>query len=171
MADAGKDHELKLNKGGNKKKMLLMVLVLVLAGVAAVAFLMLKGSDSSQGGEGTSQVEASQVDPNAKKAFYVPVQSPFVFVASARPRGHTVQVKVSLRVRGPNDVALAVHHLPAIEGAITKATTEVSYDQISNGEGKDDLKRIILKNIQTRFKELESKPVVEAVMYDGFIVQ
>ncbi len=170
MADAGKEQELKLDKGGSKKKFIIIIaaLVLVVAGVAA--FFLLKGG-SGEGAEGEGNSGNVEVDPDAKKVFYVPIQSPFIFVASARPRGHTVQIKLSLKVRGHENQALATHHLPAVEGAITKATAEISYAQLMNGSGKDALKKTILKNIQARFNELESKPIIEEVLYDGFIIQ
>lgn len=166
--NAGKEPELKLDKGGGKSKLIIIVVLVLLLAGGGGAFFMLKGGNPEEGAGGEG---APKELPESKKIFYVPVQSPFVFVATARPRGHVVQIKLSLTVRGPENQALATHHLPSIEGAITKAVGEISYEQLSKGSGKDDLKRIILKTVQARLNELESKTIVEDVLYDGFIIQ
>ncbi|MBQ8707554.1 MAG: flagellar basal body-associated FliL family protein [Succinivibrionaceae bacterium] len=158
--------ELKLNEqggGGKSKKLVLIIVLLVLIGGGAGAFFMLKGG--SEPAENQEEVVVKDV------YHYVPVNEPFLFTARAKPKGHLVQVKLVLEVKGDNNKSLAVHHMPAIKDAVSKFLSDVQYADIIDAKGKDRLKAGIQKSVQGCMNRLEREPIIETVLYDGFVIQ
>lgn len=164
MAD---DAELKLDQGGSKKKLFIIIGAVVLLVVVGVVVFLMMGS----GGEEKELAETKQQLEEANKIFYVTIPTPMVIKVAAKPKGHIMQLKLSLMVRGEENKKLAEHHLPAILGAINDELYDTQFASIQTAEGKADLKERALKSIQGKLKQLENKPIVDRVLYDGFIIQ
>ncbi len=166
MAENEKENaELKLDaKGGKagKKKLIILIAVVLLAVAGAAGFFLLKGGSEPEAGEETVVKDVY---------FYIPVKEPFLFTAYARPKGHLVQIKLVIEVKGEKNRDLATHHLPAIKSAVTKYVSDVQFASIVDSRGKEKFKSGILKAIQGKMNSLEREPVVESVLYDGFVIQ
>ena len=139
------------------------VVLLVVVGV--VVFMMM-GSSEPQESEQTQQLLAE-----SNKIFYVSIPSPIVLKVVSKPKGHIMQLRLSLMVRGEENKKLAEHHLPAILSAISSSLYDLDFAEVQTPEGKEKIKETALKSVQSKLKQLENKPVVEKVLYDGFIIQ
>lgn len=165
MADNEKDKvELKLNddagKKGKSKLLIIVAVVLLVIGGAAFFFLGKGSSDPSE-----EEIVVKDV------YFFIPIKEPFLFTATARPKGHLVQIKLVIEVKGERNRDLATHHLPALKGAVTKYVSDVRFADIVDSKGKENFKNGILKALQSRMNSLEREPIIESVLYDGFIIQ
>lgn len=163
MAD---DAELKLDNGGGKKKLFIIIGAVVLLVVVGVVVFMMMGSSEPQDSEQTQQLLAE-----SNKIFYVSIPSPIVLKVVSKPKGHIMQLRLSLMVRGEENKKLAEHHLPAILSAISSSLYDLDFAEVQTPEGKEKIKETALKSVQSKLKQLENKPVVEKVLYDGFIIQ
>lgn len=163
MAD---DAELKLDNGGGKKKLFIIIGAVVLLVVVGVVVFMIMGSSEPQESEQTQQLLAE-----SNKIFYVSIPSPIVLKVVSKPKGHIMQLRLSLMVRGEENKKLAEHHLPAILSAISSSLYDLDFAEVQTPEGKEKIKETALKSVQSKLKQLENKPVVEKVLYDGFIIQ
>lgn len=163
MAD---DAELKLDNGGGKKKLFIIIGAVVLLVVVGVVVFMMMGSSEPQESEQTQQLLAE-----SNKIFYVTIPSPIVLKVVSKPKGHIMQLRLSLMVRGEENKKLAEHHLPAILSAISTSLCDLDFAEVQTPEGKEKIKETALKSVQSKLKQLENKPVVEKVLYDGFIIQ
>ena len=163
MAD---DAELKLDNGGGKKKLFIIIGAVVLLVVVGVVVFMMMGSSEPQESEQTQQLLAE-----SNKIFYVSIPSPIVLKVVSKPKGHIMQLRLSLMVRGEGNKKLAEHHLPAILSAISSSLYDLDFAEVQTPEGKEKIKETALKSVQSKLKQLENKPVVEKVLYDGFIIQ
>lgn len=168
------DAELKLKdeKGGSKKLIIIIAGVVLLVIIGVLVFLLLgKDAPTGEGGSQPMTEEEIAAAKEANKIYYVPLQNPLLFNASAKPKGHLVQIKFSLQVRGSKNEAFAKHHLPAIESAIADVFSSVTYDDILAVEGRDELKMKCLTAVQAKLLKLENEPIVEKLLYDGFVIQ
>ena len=163
MAD---DAELKLDNGGGKKKLFIIIGAVVLLVVVGVVVFMMMGSSEPQESEQTQQLLAE-----SNKIFYVSIPSPIVLKVVSKPKGHIMQLRLSLMVRGEENKKLAEHHLPAFLSAISSSLYDLDFAEVQTPEGKEKIKETALKSVQSKLKQLENKPVVEKVLYDGFIIQ
>ena len=128
MAD---DAELKLDNGGGKKKLFIIIGAVVLLVVVGVVVFMMMGSSEPQESEQTQQLLAE-----SNKIFYVSIPSPIVLKVVSKPKGHIMQLRLSLMVRGEENKKLAEHHLPAILSAISSSLYDLDFAEVQTPEGK-----------------------------------
>lgn len=172
MAD---DTELTLKDpaAGKKKKLIIIIAlaVILLGGGGAGAFLMLSGSDKppaevAEGEEGAKpKVEAPQ------PSLYVGMPRPFVFNVAGAQRDRLVQIKIQLMVRGTADETLAKQNIPLIEGTLLRVFSAASAEQLMTFEGKEKLRKDSLEECRRVLKDLVSSPVIEQVLFTGFVMQ
>ncbi|WP_033135913.1 flagellar basal body-associated protein FliL [Aeromonas finlandensis] len=171
MAD---DNELTLKDpaAGKKKKLIIIIAlaVILLGGGGAGAFLMLSGSDkpaaeAAEGKDAKPKVEAPQ------PSLYVGMPRPFVFNVAGVQRDRLVQIKIQLQVRGAADETLAKQNIPLIEGTLLRVFSAASAEQLMTFEGKEKLRKDSLEECRRVLKDLVSSPVIEQVLFTGFVMQ
>ncbi|MFB2864633.1 flagellar basal body-associated protein FliL [Aeromonas sp. MdU4] len=171
MAD---DNELTLKDpaAGKKKKLIIIIAlaVIVLGGGGAGAFLMLSGSDkppaeAAEGKDAKPKVEAPQ------PSLYVGMPRPFVFNVAGVQRDRLVQIKIQLQVRGAADETLAKQNIPLIEGTLLRVFSAATAEQLMTFEGKEKLRKDSLEECRRVLKDLVSSPVIEQVLFTGFVMQ
>ncbi len=177
MADEDKkDEQLELNeeKGGKSKLIIIIVAVVVLlgGGGAAAFFLMSGGDDAAEvAAEGDGQAATPKLDTSHLKAIYVGMPRPFVFNVTGDHRDRLVQIKVQLLVRGEENETLAKTHIPLIEGTLLRVFSSATAPDLRSEEGKDKIRKSSLTEVQKAMTEVESAPVVEMVLFTGFVLQ
>ena len=174
------EEQLELKPQGGKKKLLLLVgvVLVLLIGGGVGGWLMLSGggeedkehAKKEEGGQAQSEEEKAAAQA-ANMAMYVVLPRPFVFNVAAKPRYRLVQIKVALMVRGPANEALAKLHTPLVEGGVLKVVTTFTADELITIEGKARLRSEALKSIQASMSEVTQKPVVEQLLFTGFVMQ
>ena len=168
MAD---DNELTLKDpaAANKKRLIMIValVVILLGGGGAGAWFMFAGSDEPAADTAETKPEASAPQPS----LYVGMPRPFVFNVSGAQRDRLVQIKVQLMVRGTADENLAKQNIPLIEGTLLRIFSAATSEQLMTFEGKEKLRKDSLEECRRVLGDLVSSPVIEQVLFTGFVMQ
>lgn len=173
---AGKD--LEIGEGQAKKKKLIIIIgaVVLLAVVAVVAVLMMSGDSAEPAPvEDAAAETAVAADPNAAadkgSALYVSMPRPFIFNVPGASKDRLVQIKVQLLVRGSNNEEAAKVHIPLIESTLLRTFSTSNAEQLITVEGKENLKKKALKEVQEALIGVAGSEVVEEVLFTGFVMQ
>lgn len=168
MAD---EQQLELKNQGGKKKLIIIVaavLVLALAGGGAWFFMSSGAKKGGHDGQSEEELAAAKL---AKETRYVVMPRPFVFNVPGNPKDRMVQIKMALLVRGPKNEELAKLHAPLIEGALLKVVTTYTADELLTSAGKERLRAEALKTMQGVMTEVSNEPVIEQLLFTGFVMQ
>ncbi|EKP0280128.1 flagellar basal body-associated protein FliL [Aeromonas sp. MR19] len=172
MAD---DNELTLKDpaAGKKKKLIMVVAlaVIVLGGGGAGAWLMLSGGDKPAAEASAEGKDAKPKEEAAQPSLYVGMPRPFVFNVSGGQRDRLVQIKIQLMVRGAADETLAKQNVPLIEGTLLRVFSAATSEQLMTFEGKEKLRKDSLEECRRVLNDLVSSPVIEQVLFTGFVMQ
>lgn len=176
MADDN-EQELEIKPKGSKKKLIIIIVAAVLllgGGGGAAWFFLFSGGDKAHGeqkdGEASSDKTPEQLAAE-KEAFYVGLPRAFIFNAHGSTRDRLVQIKVKLLVRGPENEALAKQHSPLVEGTLLKVFSAATVEQLTTVEGKAKLRKDAADEVTKALQELTGKPVVEQILFIGFVMQ
>ncbi|BDY04033.1 flagellar basal body-associated protein FliL [Ferrimonas sp. YFM] len=162
--------QLEVNEPKKRPKWMMIAIiagagVLLAALVAGVVMFL-----SDDGEEGAEQVEISTpLTPG--DALYVGMPRPFLFNLPGEKRSYLVQIKVQIQVRGYSDQEIAKKHIPLIEDSLLSTFSEADAKQLSSREGKEELRTQALINVQTTLQGITGRPVVERVLFTGFVMQ
>lgn len=185
MAD---EKELVLDDNGKKKKMIIIiavVAVLLIGGGAAYFFMggdsnegpseaaleaELNSSDGSSVSDGDENAEGAISTPTGT-ALYVPMPRPFRFNVPGAARDRFVEIRAQLLVRGSGNEETAKKHIPLIESTLLAVFSQSNADDLATSAGKTSLKQRSLIEVQKTMKDVESKKVVEKVLFTGFVMQ
>jgi flagellar FliL protein len=171
--------------GRNKKKIILiLVAIVILLGGAAGAYFFFfndtkeyieKNTAQSTGNENgeSNQLNISERDLDAKlgNATYVPMPKPFRFNVPGNSRDRLVEIRVQLLIRGAEDGELTKKHIPLIESTLLSVFSEMTAENLMTKAGKESLKQESLMAIQENMQDVESKNLVEKVLFTGFVMQ
>lgn len=171
------DNDLEMGgKGSAKKKMILIIGVVVLLAAAAGGYFFFLGADE-QAGDLTATSEAGGGSASAATgtaqgtAIYVQLPRPFVFNVAGASRDRLVQIRVQLMVRGDANQALALRHIPLIEGTLLATFSAANADELVSGTGKEELKNKALVDLQGALLDVVGSVVVAEVLFTGFVMQ
>lgn len=168
MAD---DNELTLkDPAAAKKKKLIMIIalaVVLLGGGGAGAWFMLSGGDEPA----ADAAEAKPADNAPQPSLYVGMPRPFVFNVAGGQRDRLVQIKIQLMVRGAADETLAKQNIPLIEGTLLRVFSAATAEQLMTFEGKEKLRKDSLEECRRVLNDLVATPVIEQVLFTGFVMQ
>ncbi|MCX7131772.1 flagellar basal body-associated protein FliL [Aeromonas piscicola] len=171
MAD---DNELTLKDpaAGKKKKLIMVVaLAVIVLGGGAGAWLMLSGGDKPAAEAAAEGKDAKPKEEAVQPSLYVGMPRPFVFNVSGGQRDRLVQIKIQLMVRGAADETLAKQNIPLIEGTLLRVFSAATSEQLMTFEGKEKLRKDSLEECRRVLNDLVSSPVIEQVLFTGFVMQ
>jgi len=170
--------------GGSKKLLIIIIAVVVLIAGGAGAYFFLSGSEETgteevTTGEGTTTADDSQESDDAADdgdaeigdAFYVGMPRPFVFNVPGYGRDRLVQIKVQLLVRGGDDDTLTRKHIPLIEDTLLTVFSSSNAEKLATNVGKQELRAEALEAVQQALEPIVGKPVIEKVLFIGFVMQ
>jgi flagellar protein FliL len=173
---AGKDLEIGDGKAKKKKLIIIIAAAVLLAIVAVVAVLMMSGGSAEPAAEeGVAETAAAAADPNAiaakGTALYVSMPRPFIFNVPGASKDRLVQIKVQLLVRGSNNEETAKVHIPLIESTLLRNFSTSNAEALITVDGKENLKKKALKDVQEALMGVAGSEVVEEVLFTGFVMQ
>lgn len=167
--------------GGKKKLIIIIVAVLVLLIGAGVAWFLLAGSsgepakadstEQTQDKEGKAEPNEPNEPNEAGEALYVALPQPFVFNVPGNQRSRLVQISVQVMVRGADNEALAKQHLPLIESVLLSTFSQFTEEQLSTSQGRENLRTAAQQAVRDALTPVAGKPVVERVLFTGFVMQ
>lgn len=170
------EEELQGEEGGKKKSKLMLIIIIVVVllaggGGAAYFFLFMGDEEVAQESEG-AEAEAQSAEVSTDNiAIYVAMPRPFQFNAPGISRERIVQIEVQLMVRGQENEMLAMRHIPMLEGNLLQVFSSANADDLVTDVGKVDLRNKATAQVRQIMNELEKKPVVEQVLFTGFVIQ
>lgn len=172
------DEELQGEEGGKKKSKLMLIIIIVvvlLAGGGAGAYFFLFAGEEEVS-EDAAESEAADpagtsVPPSEGIAIYVGMPRPFQFNAPGITRERLVQIEVQLMVRGPENEERAKRHIPMIEGNLLTVFSTANADDLVTEAGKTELRNKATAQVRQVMQGLENNPVVEQVLFTGFVIQ
>ncbi len=174
------EEELQIEEGGKKSKLMLIIIIVVvlIIGGAAAYFFLFSGSDDAaeqseeQMTEDTGDAAgAAPVPAQTGSALYVAMPRPFVFNVPGTGRDRLVQIKVQLMVRGTENEEMAKSHIPLIEGTLLQTFSASNADDLVTEAGKMALREDALSSVKARMQDVAGAPVVEQVLFTGFVMQ
>ncbi|MDF3125797.1 flagellar basal body-associated protein FliL [Rheinheimera sp. 1928-s] len=172
---AGKDLEIGDGKAKKKKLLIIIAAAVILAVGAVVAVLMMSGGSSEPAPAEAGAETAAAVDPNALAAkgtaLYVSMPRPFIFNVPGASKDRLVQIKVQLLVRGSNNEETAKVHIPLIESTLLRNFSTSNAEELITVEGKENLKKKALRDVQEALTGVAGSEVVEEVLFTGFVMQ
>jgi flagellar FliL protein len=96
---------------------------------------------------------------------------PFRFNVPGNSRDRLVEIRVQLLIRGAEDGELTKKHIPLIESTLLSVFSEMTAENLMTKAGKESLKQESLMAIQENMQDVESKNLVEKVLFTGFVMQ
>ncbi len=158
--------------GGKKKLIIIIAAVLLLAGGAAAFFLM-GGEEVEEGTEVAeeTQSEEEEITEGKGEAIYVSIPSGILAQIQSGKRKLTLQIQIDMRIRKAEDKEVIVKHMPLIENDLLMFFSSADGEEIKTAEGKKKLRQGALKIIQDIMKNQTGKPIVETVLFTGFVMQ
>lgn len=170
-------------QGGSKKLLIIIIAVVVLIAGGGGAFFFLSGSsepapeemamegeDLAMEQEGTEE-EAAEGDVEIGDAFYVGMPRPFIFNVPGYGRDRLVQIKVQLLVRGGEHDTITRKHIPLIEDTLLTTFSSSNAEKLATNIGKQELRKEALSAVQQALEPIVGKPIVEKVLFIGFVMQ
>ena len=159
--------------GKNKKKLIIIiggVVALLLINVVVMFFIVsaMKGDEPEGGEEAAAQETAVPV--NAKPQ-YVSLNPPFVVNFEDQSLVRFLQVTVEVMTRDPAVVAEIEHHMPRIRNSLVLLFSSQNYQTLSTQEGKIQIRRQALTEVQSILQERTGKPGVEEIYFTSFVMQ
>ena len=162
-------------EGGAKSKKKLFIIIgvvalLLIVNVVAMIFIVqaMKGDEAAAEKEMAAQQPAVPV--NAKPN-YVSLSPPFVVNFEDQSLVRFLQVTVEVMTRDPAMVAEIEHHMPRIRNSLVLLFSSQNYQTLSTSEGKVQIRKQALKEVQSILQERTGKPVVEEVYFTSFVMQ
>lgn len=151
-----------------KKKIIMIILavVLLLAGVGGTFFFFF-GDEMAPKEDIVIQTD----EPANLQAIYVSLIQPFLFNVTGDSQDRLVQVSVQLMVRGEDNEKRAKQNLPLLEHTLLNTFSASTVDQLRTARGKMDVRKQALDAVQAAMEKVTGKPVVERVLFTGFVMQ
>src|SRR5450830_316117 len=159
--------------GGSKKKLIIIiaaVLVLALGGGGAEWFFM-HGADSAEHEE--EPVKKSKSKKKKKEAgppVYVPVEA---FTVNLQPEEgeQYLQLAFTLQLSDAEQSELIKNNMPKVRSRILLLLSSKRASEINTPEGKQQLSKEILEQVNLPFEEQGDEQEVSEVLFTSFIIQ
>ena len=154
-------------EAGKRKKIVISVVILLVIAVigGGVWFLSLASTEVK-----AAEVSSTQT-PLKMSAYYIVLPEPFIFNVSGKKRDRVVQIKVQLMVRGEQNEALANKHVPLVESVLLQTFAAATVEQLRQPQGREQLRQQALTTVQATMNKMTNMPVVERVLFTGFVMQ
>ena len=154
-------------EAGKRKKIVISVVILLVIAVigGGVWFLSLASTEVK-----AAEVTSTQT-PLKMSAYYIVLPEPFIFNVSGKERDRVVQIKVQLMVRGEQNEALANKHVPLVESVLLQTFAAATVEQLRQPQGREQLRQQALTTVQATMNKMTNMPVVERVLFTGFVMQ
>lgn len=174
------EQELQMEENAPKKgKMMIIIIAAVVVIVGAVGAFFLLGGSSDESELDDLETEQSETQApsasigstNVGTALYVAMPRPFVFNVPGSGRDRLVQIKVQLMVRGTDAEESAKMHIPMIEGALLRVFSSSNADDLVTEAGKIAMREQSLREVQKAMQTEVGNPVIEQVLFTGFVMQ
>ena len=174
------EQELQMEEGAPKKgKMMIIIVAAVVVIIGAVAAFFLLGGSSDESELDDAEVVGETVadegpvigSTDVGTALYVAMPRPLVFNVLGSGRDRLVEIKVQLMVRGTDAEETAKMHIPMLEGTLLRVFSSSNADDLVTEAGKIAMREQSLREVQKAMQEIAGNPVIEEILFTGFVMQ
>ena len=159
--------------GGSKKKLIMIIVaVLVLAiGGGGGAFFMLKGhDDSAEHDDAPVKKKSKKKKKEAGPPVYVPVE-PFTVNLQPEEGEQYLQLAFTLQVPDAEQSEGIKNNMPKVRSRILLLLSSKKASEINTPEGKQQLSKEILEQVNQPFEDGGDEQEVSEVLFTSFIIQ
>jgi flagellar protein FliL len=174
MADGDEVEE---GSGGGKKKspmMLIIIVVVVLIAGGGGAFFMMGGESeeeiAAKEAEASGEAEGEEGETIAE-AHYFSLDPPFIVNFTGESRARFLQVSIEGMTRDATVKEDITKHLPQVRNNIVLLLSGKTHNELNTPEGKADLRKQVLKEIQKILETETGKEGIEDVYFTSFVMQ
>ncbi|HIF9064887.1 flagellar basal body-associated protein FliL [Photobacterium damselae] len=151
---------------GKKKLFIILGVITLLAAGGCTAWFTF--------GNQVLGVEHQQQEKSAKvqsPIYYVVMPQPFTFNVTGDPRDRVVQIRVQLMVRGAESETLTNQNIPLLESTLLQNFSAATVEDLRTAYGRTELRQRALTAVQSSMEKVTGAPVVERVLFTGFVMQ
>lgn len=149
--------------------MLLAIVLLSTAGAGGAAYFVVgKSKTDVEHAEGEEKTEEAALPAPAS---YLALDPAFVVNLESQDEARYLQTEVQLMSRDALALDAAKVHVPLIRNSLLMLLGQQKPDSIASREGKEQLQKAALAEVQKVLQAETGKPVVEAVYFTSFVMQ
>lgn len=172
--EEAKETEETEGKKGNKMMLIIIVVVVLLLGGGGAAFFMMgSGGEETAAAEGAEGEEGEEGEEEAaKEAFYFSLDPAFVVNFQGKSRARYLQVSIDGMTRNEQVKLDVTKHLPQVRNNIVLLLSSQTHEELMKPEGKDTLRKNILKEINKILEnETGNEDAIEDIYFTNFVMQ
>ncbi|MBQ9274349.1 MAG: flagellar basal body-associated FliL family protein [Succinivibrio sp.] len=171
--------DLEAPKRGKGLLIVILLLVLILLGgggyMGAAFFLNLPPFEvEKQTTEELAAIKAAkeaELEAEQHRDYFIKFETPFTFNLTDKKRQHSAQIEIVLVVSGSESEDIALKNQPLLSSTIFSTISNQSYTSMLMPSGRARLKLLLLDALRAKMSEVARNPVVEQVLFTGFVMQ
>ncbi|WP_111640543.1 flagellar basal body-associated FliL family protein [Marinimicrobium alkaliphilum] len=121
--------------------------------------------------EDDPDAELSAREETGYAAVYYTLRPAFVSSYQIRGRQRQLQVELALMLRDESKIARIEQHMPSLRNNVLMVLSGQVYEELRTPEGKELLRQELLQEIRDILTRELGEPVVEQVLFTGFVMQ
>lgn len=150
---------------------LICVLLLSTFSAQSIAADSAKSADTKKEEAKPTKEESEAADNIKKPKIYLKLDPALVLNVEEKDVTRFLQVNAQLQFTDPLAQAIIEKHMPAIRHSIIMTISGSDVPKIKTSQGKEDLRKATLADLQKLMTEITEEPVIEEVYFTGFIIQ
>ncbi|WP_198243900.1 flagellar basal body-associated FliL family protein [methane-oxidizing endosymbiont of Gigantopelta aegis] len=163
----------------SSKKMIIIigVVVLLLAGGGGAYFFMggdepvAEGDNAEQAQEDAEAAEEEDEEGSEKVLIYYDLEQPLRVNFPQGSRFSLIEIRVSFMSEDAKAEELLEKHKPMIVNNLLMAISAAGSDKLATSEGKQELQKIILDEVNKAMKKMTGKERIKDVFFTRFVMQ
>lgn len=164
-------------KSSKKMIMIIAVVVLLLAGGGGAYFFM-GGEEPATEGENAEQAETKAEEETEedegeqqKVLVYVDLEQPLRVNFPKGSQASLIEIRLSFLTEDPEAEELLKKHNPMIVNNLLMAISAAGSEKLATKEGKEELQKIILDEVNKVMDKMTGKERVKEVFFTRFVMQ
>ncbi len=164
-------------KSSKKMIMIIAVVVLLLAGGGGASFFM-GGEEPAAGGENAEaeakaeeEAEDAEEGEQQKVLAYYELEQPLRVNFPKGGRASLIEIRLSFLTEDPEAEELLKKHNPMIVNNLLMAISAQGSEKLASREGKEELQKIILDEVNKVMEKMTGKERVKEVFFTRFVMQ
>ena len=163
-------------ESGKKKlplKLIIIIAAVVLIGGGAGAFFMMgdKEGDAVVAEEGEAAEGEEGAEGSAKNAYYFSLDPAFIVNFTGKSRARFLQVNIEGMTRDEKVKEEITKHFPQVRNNIVLLLSGKTSAELNTPEGKDKLRKEVLKEVQDILVAETGKEGIEDIYFTSFVMQ
>ncbi len=162
--------------GGSNKILIIIIIVLVLIIIGGgAAFFLMGGDDSKAEGEETQdvaeEVVKEEVEPEVSDMVYYELEEALRVNFPKGSAARLIEVKLSLLLMNKDAEDEIEKHEPMLMNNLLMAISAAGAMKLKQTEGKNELRKVMLEEIQNVMTKMTGKKQVKEIFFTSFVMQ